>query len=85
MSLDSFWLANEIIPSPKIDEKCLANILSRLYGIQGSRLQELNGFYDKNYLVTTKEGGKFVLKVTNTSHSLTPELIGIVKMNLIES
>jgi len=60
---------NETV-KPQIDTDCIINFLNQNYKISGE-LVELQGYCDLNQLLTSADGQRFIIKISNQSASLS--------------
>ncbi|XP_053709401.1 hydroxylysine kinase-like [Synchiropus splendidus] len=56
-------------PRPKLSMEEANALVHRLYGITPSQMSSLPSYLDQNFLVVSREGSKFVLKVMNAEES----------------
>lgn len=66
---------NEQTKPPLLGDQDIITLCATYYDIHVERVKELNSYDDRNYIVHTSNGDKFVLKMTNSYDSEQPGLL----------
>ena len=65
---------------PSICNDEVVGIIQDLYRQQVTGITELNSYDDRNFLIQTDGGAKFIFKISNFLDSSTPGLIGKIQV-----
>ncbi|KAM9831444.1 hydroxylysine kinase-like [Neosynchiropus ocellatus] len=65
----NFTTEKALDPRPKLSLEQANRLVQRLYGIVPCQMSSLPSYVDQNFLVVSREGSKFVLKIVNAEES----------------